>query len=161
METLRRILQWGGVRRRRTMSCGASAIRRHSHTCVDPFDVDEAIQRWLATETVSEAARRRGVSATSLANWLRDAGVIGAPAGRRALHRVPSEDIDRVIRERAEQRSRLRSVRSEAQRVGVSVSALLTWLREEQVPRVGIRPWLVDPAVVDRIVAERRQQAAE
>ena len=29
------------------------------------------------------------------------------------------------------------------------------------LPRVGIRPWLVDPEVVDRIVAERRQQAAE
>ena len=122
-----------------------------------PFGWDTAL-----TETVTAAAKRRGLRAITLAAWLREAQVIPEPSrGSRRAHRVPSEVIDRVIQERRERRSRLRSVRSEAQRVGVSVSALLTWLKEEQVPRVGIRPWLVDPAVVDRIVAERRQQAAE
>lgn len=163
--TLRRVLLWAGVRRRRTMSSGPRAMPRGSHTCVDPFDVDEAVARWLATETVTAAAKRRGLRAITLTAWLREAKVIPEPSrGSRRAHRVPSEEIDRVIQERRERRARLRSVRSEAQRVGVSVSALLTWLREERVPRVGKRPWLVDPAVVDRIVAERcsgRQQAAE
>lgn len=164
--TLRNVLRWAGVRRRRTMSRGPAATKRYSHTCVDPFDVDQAVARWVASETVNAAAKRRGLNAMTLATWLREAKVIEALPGRRSPHRLSSEVIDRVVRERTENRAGLRSVRSEAKRAGVSLSALLSWLKEEQVPRVGQRPWLVDPAVVDRIVAERllrlrRPQAAE
>ena len=59
-------------------------------------------------ETVHGAARRRGISQRSLAQWLQDAGVI-EPLGRVGVsgvapggswHRLPSEVIDRVIAER-------------------------------------------------------------
>ena len=107
LKTLRRILAWAGVEARRVRS---SATRRrpiehrrrarYHQSFVDPFDVDEAVARWLAAETPAQAALRVGVDATTLRRWLRAAGVPRPP--RRHPWRLDVAVLDAVVaRQRA------------------------------------------------------------
>jgi hypothetical protein len=100
---LRRILRWACVKLRRAMSRG---IGRHRvpHYVV-PFDVDEALARWHATETVQHAARRYGVCGDTVRRWLIQAGM-SKPAGFRVHWRVETETIDNVVASRVRQIAR-------------------------------------------------------
>lgn len=157
---LRRILAWAGVKLRPSMSRPTEA-RRHYHT-VDPFDVDDAVGRWLENETVESGARRHGLIGATLAAWLRlarrqtDIRIPDEPRERKAHWRVPSSTIDAVV----EWRSRFESVSAAAQRVGVRRQDLTAWLIAAGVERVTERPWLVLRDEVDRVVTARRTEAA-
>lgn len=104
--SLRRILDWAGVVVHVTRSDPherSVKLRRHY---VDPHEVDEAIAKWHATETVHGAARARGMCGVTLRQWLLKAGAIEARASRANIthRRVPTEVIDRVVAEhRSEQ----------------------------------------------------------
>lgn len=153
--SLRRILRWGGVRLVPTSSRPTKARRRFH--MVDPIDVDDAVERWLRTEIIEVAARDRGMSGDTLERWLREAGVgvsTVRPAGKgeKPHRRVETAVIDRVVAER----SKLRSLSSEARRAGVDRSTLRKWLLADGVPRAR-RNWFVDPADVDRVVAARKR----
>lgn len=63
-----------------------------------------AIAAWMACETINSAAIRRDLYQCTLARWLREAGAIEA-RGRGPLQRVPTETIDRVVRERTKRAS--------------------------------------------------------
>lgn len=152
---LRAILKCAGVKPLATASRPTKA-RRHYHM-VDPFDVDEAVSRWLKTEPIESAARRHGIAGETLHRWLLEAGVpvrpVLAASGREKPHRrVESSVIDRVVATR----TKLRSLSSEARRAGVDRSTLREWLVAAGVPRAR-RNWFVDPADVDRVVAARRR----
>lgn len=69
--------------------------RRHF---VDPIEVDAAVAAWAQTETVANAARRRGLVPKTLRSWLRAAGLKG-PKKVRAKWRVTDEQVDRVVAE--------------------------------------------------------------
>lgn len=155
---LRHILRWAGVRVIPTAS-RPSGRRRHYHM-VDPLEVDEALERWHATEPIETAARSRGLVGETLRRWLRYAGVdeqlLRKGYKRHSNSRVESEVIDRVIAER----SKLRTLSSEARRVNVNRVTLRKWLLAAGVPRAK-RNWFVDPADVDRVVAERRRPCSQ
>jgi|HubBroStandDraft_1064217.scaffolds.fasta_scaffold327182_2 hypothetical protein len=94
---LRRILAWAAVPVSRTLSRPTKAPRRFH--CVDPFEVDEALAKWHATETIEGAARARWRSAEWLVARLRRSGVAIASVGGKAKahRRVPSEAIERAL----------------------------------------------------------------
>lgn len=111
-------------------------------------DVDAAVIDWLATETVEEAARSRGLTPSVLRRWLVSARV--RSTGRRCW-RVPTEVIDRVV---ADGQGR-ETLRHAARRVGISLQTLSTYLR-----RAGVIPAMrqrkafrILPVDVDRVVA--------
>lgn len=89
---LRKILKWAGVRLSLTMSRPTGA-RRHFH-CVDPYDVDRAVEAWLSTEAITPGARARGTTVAMLTRRLRGIeGVPSKPPGR--YHwRIPSRILD-------------------------------------------------------------------
>lgn len=149
-----RILRWARVRAVRSMSRPTPGARYHFHV-VDPLDVDDAVERWLATESVEAAARARGLVGDTLRKWIRAAGVPKPPRLKARKHwRIESTVIDRVIAERMAKRS----VRSQAQRVGVRPGTLRAWLIKGGVERPPGKLWLVAPAEVDRVVASMRRR---
>ncbi len=95
--TLRRILAWHGVKLRRAMSRVLQPKTKRRMHAVDPFDVNEAVAAWLATETPTAAARRLGVTGETVA--ARVARLVDAPPRpkRRRHWRIPSEVIDRAL----------------------------------------------------------------
>lgn len=71
--------------------------RRH---IVDPIDVDEAVEKWLNTETVGAAERRHGLKYGTLNHALRRAGHKHPPGHRPGQHwRVKSDFVDRFVEE--------------------------------------------------------------
>lgn len=153
--TLRKILSWAGVKLFPVMGRPTGA-RRHYHQ-VDAFDVDAAVEAWLETEPLACAAERRSIGADQLRYWLGLAG-IRQPSKRKAkAHwRVKTADADRVVATF----QKLRSVRSEAMRLGVDQHTLARWLKRAGVERVTVKPWLVDPEVCERVVARMRERKA-
>ena len=100
---LRGLLAWAGVRTRRYHSPVRRQGARLERLLVARLDVDDAVHRWLASETVAAAARVRGVDPSTLRTWLAAEGIeVHAGAGRRV--RVASEVIDRVVSARREAR---------------------------------------------------------
>lgn len=102
--TLWAILKWAEVVTTATR-VRPDRLQKRRRYYVDPDDVDEAIKRWLATETVDAAARRHGMSGTGLRYWLKQAGVL-TPRGPSSSkhHRIESAVIDRVVAERRAQK---------------------------------------------------------
>lgn len=102
-EQLRPILQWAGVRLRRTMSKPGSRLRS---SMVMPCEVDAAVAEWHRTETIESARRRLGIAHPTLRRWLIEAKANGdqsvpeRPGVRRAHWHVPSTVIDKVAGER-------------------------------------------------------------
>lgn len=97
------IMKWAGMPVRRAMArpTKGAAYRRR---IVDPGDVDTAIERWLATETPSAAARARGIHPATLARKLK--GVIGLPPKPtgKTHWRIPSDLIDQAVGELQDRR---------------------------------------------------------
>lgn len=145
------ILRWAGVSAPVAMSRPAKRPR-HTHV-VDPFDVDDAIAKWLATETLAAGAERVGVAAETLERWLRASGlaVPEKPLGKRRW-RIPTETIDAAVATR----SGKETLRAAATRLGVHNGTLRYWALRAGLPRPAGRLWLVDRVAVERLVLERR-----
>ena len=98
---LRRILHWAGVRISRSVArVRADRIHvQHTHY-VDPQDVDDAVARWHATETVEAAARRLGMEPSGILRRLVVSGLEfpPRPEGIRPHWRIPSATIDEAMR---------------------------------------------------------------
>jgi hypothetical protein len=105
MKTLRNILNLYGVRTiEQPARIRTARDRRTKHVkqrsrfhrmMVDPFDADDAVEKWLATETVTSAAKRRGVNPEKLRRHLRNAGV--KPVAKSRVWRVQTEVIEKVV----------------------------------------------------------------
>lgn len=99
---LRRVLQWAGVEIYPALSDpkerkGRRRRQWHQHY-VEPVAVDEAVARWVRSETVTDAAHRYGIADMTMRKWLLRAGVIESRTnGGRAPHRIEKEEIDRVM----------------------------------------------------------------
>ena len=94
---LRRILRWGRVE---IVDAYTFLVRGKQRHLVDPFAVDDAIERWHATETLEHAARRSGVCAETLRARLLRVGVViekSDPRRKKSHYRVRSEDADRAL----------------------------------------------------------------
>lgn len=153
---LRRILAWAHVRIDRA-STRPDHDRKTKHVTwvVEPSEVDEAVAAWHQTETLERAAERHVVCSSVLARLLREAAEAGEkrvpPRPRFRKHwRIPTELVDELL---GAYKSK-ESVRAAAFRVQVTAQTLAGWLVAAGVPysrRVG-----VDPAEVDRVVAEKR-----
>jgi transposase-like protein len=89
-----RIMEWAEVKAGKSFSRGAG------RKCYEVANVDEAVARWLRTETVNAAALRLGVPTSTLLRWLREEGIL--PTGRlsRTMHRVESALLERVVQAR-------------------------------------------------------------
>lgn len=153
---LRRILNWAHVHiLRATTRPGRLARTDHVTWVVEPSDVDEAITAWHQTETLERAAERRGVCSSVLGRLLAAAAAQGdkrvPPRPRFRKHwRIPSALVDALL----DAKARRESVARAALRVRVTPPTLAGWLAAAGVPysrRDG-----VDPAEVDRVVAEKR-----
>jgi hypothetical protein len=144
--TLRKILRWGGVRIRPSISRPMS--RRHFHV-VETDSVDEAVAKWLATETVEFAARSRGTTPEILRARLLASGERLPPRPRGKRHwRIETTLIDRVL----ERFAKLETVHAAAARTGVSRHTLTKRLRETGVPKtIPGKLWWVEREIIDRV----------
>jgi hypothetical protein len=97
--SLWRIIRWAEVVTTAT-PVKPGALNRQRRYYVDPFDVDEAVKKWLATETIDAAARRHGVAGNTMRYWLKRAGLLHPRGPKSSLHhRIESVVIDRVVSE--------------------------------------------------------------
>jgi len=93
---LRAILRWARVPTLPAVTHPSShpVVR----TTVDPFEVDEAIKRWLRMETMEDAARRTGVSSKRLRQALSRLACPPKKRGnRRTRWRLKPEVIDAAL----------------------------------------------------------------
>lgn len=101
---LLKILRWANVQIDDAWSCPTGQPRpiRGRWRIVEPYDVDEAVRKWLATEPVDPAADRRSISAYKLNRILLEAIARGdkrvpeKPTDKRAW-RVDSTVIDELV----------------------------------------------------------------
>lgn len=96
--SLRRILEAHGADIIVLSGAGIKAKRGTKQCIVSRVEVDDAVADWCASETPESAAKRCGVSATTLRQWLRDAGHESPFPG--AIWRVPTRVIDEVVAQR-------------------------------------------------------------
>jgi len=155
---LRMILAWADVSIRRTLSRPTRRARGYHH--VDPIDVDDAVVRWLATETLHAAATRHTLCDQTVADLLAARGITRPAALRGRLHwRVESHIVDEVVAAYRAARE-VETLSRAALRHRVGRITLSKWLHRAGVierPRSGgSRGVRLDPAVIDRVVAERR-----
>lgn len=147
--TLKRVLKWSNVPIVEPPGRTSGPTRKRNF-CVEIEAATLAAQRWVASETVTAAARARGISGGALKRWLRQAGHRNTRVAGQ-VWRLPSALIDRVVRERRSSET----CREAAARVGVREETMRDWLL-----RAGVRPgrsgtWQVPREVVDRVAAER------
>lgn len=102
-ETTRMILRWAGVRLRQGPKNPSSVVRgkgpepRYATWIVEHSEGLEAVERFLAHETLNAAAERCGLSSETLGRWLVEDGRSGAkPKGKRRWY-VSREVVDEVV----------------------------------------------------------------
>jgi len=95
-DTLRRILDASGVPIYMSLSKRPNHYGNYTHSYVEPTDVDDAVRRWLSTETLHVAAQRVRVCDATLQRWLAEIGVV-RDVGSRKCWRVSSIDVDRAV----------------------------------------------------------------
>jgi hypothetical protein len=107
LATLRRVLAFSRVKEHRSLAQPKRTRRYQSHhfVCID--SVNDAVVKWHASEPVTAAARRRGLSQLTLRRWLIDAGALSKSRAWKKHHRIDSEIIDLVISNRAPTRELL------------------------------------------------------
>ena len=144
--TLWMILKWAEVASRPAMARVLGA-KRHFHI-VDACDVDDAVDRWLATETIEGAARRTGWSAERLIYALTTADVeVPARPGNRKHWRIPTATIDTLVAARAGRET----INAAARRLGIPPGTLRGRVARAGVPRTRGRLWLVERATLERL----------
>lgn len=103
-KTFDRILRWASVKRIKSRREQATKTKRRAHYVL-PETVDAAVAAWLATETITSAAARRGLSRFALEQRLLRHPEAPVKAGRHNW-RVPTTLIDEVAAELSGQRLR-------------------------------------------------------
>lgn len=99
-QTLWKILRWAGVRTQ--LSLADPSIRRKTKKgrfyIVDEFDVDNAVSKWLATETPTMAARRLGCDYRRVVSALLASGLPlpARPPGHQHW-RIPSVIVEEAL----------------------------------------------------------------
>lgn len=88
--TLRRILDWSGVK--------TSTTHRAPERWVRKSDVDWAVALWAASETIESAAKARCLYPNTLRKWLRAAGKFPRKRFGKRSFRVPTDIIDAVVK---------------------------------------------------------------
>jgi len=152
--TLRKILRWAGTR---VMEAATrpNESRRFPRRYADPLDIDDAVAKWLATETIAVAAERHRVGDTTLKKWLRAAvrdGVAMPKEPRRLRQwRVPTKTVDAVVA----QRRGTEPVSVAAKRLALDPLVLRTLLEAAGVERPATRVWRIPPAVANAVVRAR------
>jgi hypothetical protein len=148
-ETLVMILRWAKVPLKRAAS-RATGASWHYHV-VDTVDVDDAVERWLATETLKSATRRYRVSCETVERRLRASGLTLPPKPADGTHwRIPRETIDAAMAQWA----KLETVNAAAVRLGLPRGTLRHRMVRAGVPRPPGKLWLVPRETVDRVAAE-------
>jgi hypothetical protein len=94
---LRQILAWAGVRLHRPYGQGRQQAQRIHALYIDPEHVDTAVREYLALETLSHAARQRGMATQTLLKLLVAAGKVPATRKPRTAVRLPPEVYDAVV----------------------------------------------------------------
>lgn len=117
---------------------------------VDSFEVDQAVEKWLETETVKEASRRVGIRADRLRYLLStsDVKVPRRPEHRRQW-RIPMATIDKAVA----RRNSLETLNQAAKRIGIPRGTLQGKCVKARLKRTKGKFWLVEPEVIDRIAA--------
>lgn len=156
VKSLRKILIWAHVHIFRSASRKRRPTGPGGHWIVEPLDVDEAVQQWLATEALECAARRYGVCSRVLARLLDEAiarGDTRVPARPRFKRhwRIPTVLVNELL----DTYLAKETLRSAAARVGVTDVTLRAWLRDAGVTYS--KKDGVPTTEVDRIVAEKRE----
>lgn len=98
---LRRILDYYDVQIHICLSIGARRKknnRRWRRHFVDPELVDNAVKAWISSESVSSAARRRGVDRNTLRKFLIESGTPDPRASRAKQWRVTDEQVEAALR---------------------------------------------------------------
>jgi len=93
---LREILKAAGVAITPALASPRST-RKNFYFVVDPFDVDEAVKKWLSSETLATAARKRGVHTRYLSRRLRRLDGVPKKPSRGKHWRIPTAVIDRAL----------------------------------------------------------------
>jgi hypothetical protein len=137
---------------------------------VDRSDAREAAEAWeraiadqrVGKETPKEAAKRIGVRAHTLSEWLTDAGLL--PPRDSGVKRIfwAAPEVYDAIAERYKGRARCAGKecpKHAAKRLGVGYDTLRRWLRDDGVTKVnGSREaFWATPDVYDRVCARHRQ----
>lgn len=156
ISTMRRIVRWAhypiyrAVVHPQWTKHQSKWAKHYVETC----DVDDAVARWCATETLHGAAVRLGVSDGLLADLLAAASAsgdrrVGTRPSTNKHWRVPSVVCDEFVRAYLDRET----VADAERRTGHTQETLSRWLREsgfELKPRARL-----DPADIDRVVAAR------
>ena len=155
-KSLRVILAASGFKVRPVTTRPVKGRGDRRHWLVDVTEVDDAVEAWLATETPCGAARRIGISADTLLKWLKAAGSVRPKEKARGTPwRVPTAEIDRVVALHLEDPSE--NIVQAGRRLGLTYECLGKWLRDAGVD-LSKKPVKLDPAMVDRVVVERRKR---
>jgi hypothetical protein len=149
-QALARILEWAGVHPQRTMSRITKGAA-YRWRMVDPEEVDDAISRWMESEVLNDAARRRGIEGGTLIRLLKASGLELPPRpGNRGWWRIPTATIDKAIA----QKDGRESLFEASARVRLTRGTLARLLDAAGVKRYIGKCWYVDKATVDRVIAE-------
>lgn len=146
-ETLVIILRWAGRQHFRTAVSRATGAKRHFHI-VESIEVDEAVEAWLATETLEAAARRFDVCGATVERRLHESGkTLPAKPTDKTHWRVPTALVDEVMAARA----KLETIHAASVRLGIPRGTLRYRMVRAGVPRPPGKLWLVPLGVADGI----------
>ncbi len=121
---------------------------------VEPSDVNHAVALRCASETVFDAAKRRGLTYDILKARLIAAGV-KRPEKKNAAWRIASTEIDAVLQRHAEMKAEGETLGEAAKRYRVRRETLVRWLKQHKI--VYKKGW-VNRLDVDKVIwAERRR----
>lgn len=95
-QTFRKILKWAGVSARRAVTRNPLKCWHAAHW-VDPDDANDAVSKWLRTETPQAAGRRLGLDGSTVIRRLILSGLPLPPKpGRKEHWRIESEIIEQA-----------------------------------------------------------------
>ena len=147
--TLKNILRWADVKMYPAFSKGSgNIIQRH---VVDSFFVDEAVRKWLDSETLFAAANARGVCDNHLLRCMKKYGGEVrrvSPRSKRSTMRASSSEWDRVLKMHEDNIARTELLIEAAIRYNVVRPTMRRWLRAYGYKKNGTHDRL-DPKIVD------------